>query len=390
MLQTTSVFDRIAKNFLARIQILQGGSSSSKTYSILQYLIYLASQSKRSLIISVVSETMPHLKRGAMRDFFNIIGDSYDRASHNKTENQYKIHNSTIEFFSADNSGRVRGPRRDILFLNEANNIQYDTYIQLEIRTRKKIFIDFNPVEDFWAHKLVGTEGVSFDISTYLDNQCIPKEIVKSIESKRYNPDGSESDWWRVYGKGQIGTKEGVIFSNWKQDDFPAEFHVLPTHGMDFGFSNDPSVFLRVHMIQDDLWIKQLIYKTGLTTEDLCNKMDSLDLIKKQTAIFADPSDPRSIEAISRKGWPIRKATFKGSGSVLTGIDWLQSKRMHIDKGSVDVIKELRNYHWIRNQSTGTYSNVPIDDFNHAIDALRYGCSYKIKTNQITTKRIAI
>lgn len=385
IIRTTRVFDRIVANHKNRIQVLQGGTSSSKTYSLLQYLICLAQNSTRSLTISVVSETLPHCKRGVIRDFFKIIGDSYDQSKHNKTENSYRIGRSVIEFFSADQPSKVRGPRRDILFINEANAITEETFTQLEIRTNRKIFLDFNPIGEFWGHELVKRQGVSFDISTYLDNQYLDPSIIKTIEARKFDGSGQLSEWWRVYGEGQIGRNQGVIYSNWDQIDSMPDGTGTLTYGLDFGFTNDPTALLRIVQHNENIWVQQVIYETGLTNQDISDKMEQLNLDKNRTPIYADKAEPKSIEELRRRRWAI-KGALKGKDSERVGIDWIKSHKVHVTKESLDVVKELRNYRW-QTDKTGKSMNVPCGGWDHAMDALRYGLAYKIRPQEIRTAK---
>lgn len=386
-LKGTKVFDRLVLNHAARIQILQGGSSSSKTFSILQYLIYLAINVKGPKLISVVSETLPHLRKGAERDFFKILGSTYQESRHNKTERMYRIGQNAIEFFSADQPSKVRGPRRDILFVNEANNIPKETFDQLEIRTKSKILVDYNPVAEFWANELIGKPGVTFDISTYLDNTFLDPNIVKSIESRRYNPDGTETDWWKTYGLGQLGASQGCVITGWDQvDTIPDTVMEKTTYGLDFGFSNDPTALTKVCLSGTSIYAEELIYDLGMTNDDISARMEILGLDRRTTAIYADSAEPKSIEDLRRKGWAIRP-TVKGKDSIHRGLDFIKARKLYVTKDSTSLIKELRNYKWMMD-TNGKPTNIPVDDFNHSIDSLRYSLTYKIVNHEINTRKM--
>lgn len=388
LLRTTKVFERIVQHHAARIQILQGGSSSSKTWSCLQYLLYLAINVKGPLVISVVSETLPHLRKGAERDFYRILGDAYDEVRHNKTERIYRIGNNLIEFFSADQPSKVRGPRRDILFLNEANAVSKETFDQLEIRTRAKVFLDFNPTSEFWAHELVARKDVYYDISTYLDNTFLDPNIIKSIESRRYGADGKETDWWKVYGEGQIGLNQGCIYTGWSQVDKVPEQVDKISYGLDFGFSNDPTALVRVSTTASSIYVEEMIYDLGMTNDDIDIRLNTLSIPPRSSAIYADSSDPKSIEDLRRRGWAI-KGAVKAKDSILRGIDYIKSKKLYVTKDSLNIIKELRNYKW-ETDSNGKPTNVPVDMYDHGMDAVRYGLNYKILNSEVITKRMKI
>jgi phage terminase large subunit len=348
--------------------INQGGTSSGKTYAILQLLISIALSSSKSLVISIVSETLPHLKRGAMRDFFTILGDAYSPARHNKTDSIYVINNSKFEFFPADDQSKMKGARRDYLFMNEANNISKQAYDQLEPRTRICTFIDFNPTHWFWAHELQNDKGTSFIKSTYLDNDKLDQKIIDSIERRKEK----DPSWWRVYGLGEIGMIEGVVFSNWQQvETFPEGEYWC---GLDFGYTNDPSSLIRMTLKGEDLYIDELIYQTGLTNPNLSKLI--LQQTQQYTEIFADSSEPKSIDEIFAYGVNIHPVV-KGKDSIMNGIDILKRYNLKITKRSVNLIKELRNYSWMKDKNDNVL-NKPIDMWNHGIDAVRYAAMSKL------------
>lgn len=377
-MNTTKVFDRLIENISTqkRIHILQGGTSSSKTYSILQFLYALATGSLEPLLISIVAETMPNLKRGAMRDWMNILGDGYDPKNHNKTDNIYEINKCQVEFFSADQPGKVRGPRRDVLFMNEMNNLSFDTHLQLKMRTKQLVIGDFNPVREFWGHELIlDKENCTFDISTYKDNQFLDERIIKDIESLREtNPNK-----WRVYGQGLIGQTEGLVFPDFELvNEMP---DIRTTLGLDFGYTNDPTALVEVGFSGGDMYINELVYEHYLTNQDICKKMEALGVGKTTHAvpdlIYADAAEPKSIEEIHREGYLI-KPCVKGRDSINIGIDFMKRYKLKITKTSTNIIKELRNYCWAQDKD-GKLGQIPEDAFNHAIDAARYAVTNKIK-----------
>ena len=387
-LLTTKVFDRLAVGTLdKRYTVLQGGTSSSKTFSIIQYLIYLASTNKKSLVISVVSETMSHSKRGVQRDFFNIIGDSYSESNHNKTDCIYKIGTSIIEFYSADNPGKVRGPRRNILFINEVNNIAKEIVDQLEIRTSGKVFYDFNPTSEFWVHTdIISKENCFYDISTYRDNPYLSKEIIKSIESRKFNADGSITDWYKVYGMGEIGTLEGLVYPYFEQVDVIPESSTACVYGLDFGFTNDVTALVKTLQTSQDLYLDELIYRTGLTNQDICLEFSKLNIRKGKDLIYADSAEQKSIEEIHRQGYFI-KPCIKGRDSINIGIDYIKKYNLKVTKSSLNLIKELRNYKWSKDKD-GKATNIPEDNYNHGCDGIRYALTNKIQNHRINTGKV--
>ena len=376
MFQRTTAQAKIAK-LRSRVRVVQGGTSSSKTYSIIPTLIMYA-LANAGAEISVVSESIPHLRRGAIRDFLKImiaIGNSLNQW--NKSTLIYYFDNgSFIEFFSADQSDKLRGARRDILFVNEANNITWESYHQMSVRTRKFIYIDYNPTQEFWAHtELIGKEGTDFVILTYKDNEALEPAIVKEIEAARDKASESPywANWWNVYGLGQTGSLQGVIFSNWTQCDKMPETWKWKAYGIDWGFTNDPTAVVEVCEFDGKLWINEILYEKGLTNADIADKLDGF----RGQEFIADSAEPKSIEDIRRRGFRIRPCE-KGRDSVRSGIDKLQQYQLMVTSNSVNLIKEFRGYTWATDR-TGKETGEPIDNMNHAIDAVRYTAMEKLK-----------
>ncbi len=351
----------------------QGGTSSTKTDSILRTLILKATQ-EQGVLISVVSESLPHLKRGALRDFLNILKSegAYDENNYNKTDRIIKFGKSEIEFFSADMPDKLRGARRDYLFINECNNISYDAFTQLETRTRKQVFLDYNPTASFWCHThVLPRANVKYITSTYKDNPFLDEKVISRIELRK-----NDANWWRVYGLGQVGMTEGVIFPNINiVDEIPTEYNWL-CYGLDFGFTNDPTALIAVYKVGDDIYLDQIIYETGLTNSDINAKVTTLDIPE----CIADSAEPKSIEDLARMGWNVLPAK-KGKDSINSGIDLMKRYKINITKRSVDLIKEFRNYQWKQDRD-GEYINQPIDYFNHGIDAVRYVALLKMGVEQ--------
>jgi phage terminase large subunit len=369
LLQTTA--QSKIRQLRKRVRIVQGGTSSSKTFTILPLLIQYAMDTPNSEI-SVVAESIPHLKRGALKDFLKIMQwtDNFNSNNFNKSNLTYKFTNgSYIEFFSADQPDKLRGARRDVLFINECNNITFESYQQLSIRTKKFIYLDYNPTNEFWVHTdLINDSNSDFIILTYKDNEALDPAIVKEIEKAQEKAKTSAywENWWNVYGLGQLGTLEGVIFENYELiDTIPTEAKLIG-YGLDFGYSNDPSALIEVHEYDGKIICNEVIYSTSLLNSDIINLMSH----DKRLPIWADSAEPKSIEEIRRAGYNI-KPVVKGADSINFGISVLQQKQMLITKSSVNLIKELRAYSWDVDK-TGKKLNKPIDSMNHAIDALRY------------------
>jgi len=352
-----------------RIKIIQGGTSAGKTYGILPVLITKAATYPRTEI-SVVAESIPHLRRGALKDFLKIMKETgrYFDERFNKSLLRYEFANgSVIEFFSADDSSKLRGARRDVLYINECNNVTFESYNELAIRTKKEVFLDFNPANEFWVHTELKDEPDSdFLILTYKDNEALDNSIVQQIEKNRLKAETSSywANWWRVYGLGEIGMLEGVIFSNWKQiDKLPAEAKLIGI-GLDFGYTNDPTAIIEVYNYNGTRILNELKYQTGMLNSDIAKTLP------KNVIVYADSSEPKSIDEIKRYGITIKGVT-KGKDSINYGIDVIQQQEYLVTSNSVNLIKELRAYCWDVDKH-GTRLNKPIDNNNHAIDAFRY------------------
>jgi phage terminase large subunit len=376
---TTAI--RRIRRMKARKKVIQGGTSAGKTLAILAVLIDIAAKNKTE--ISVVSESIPHLRRGAIKDFAKVmqwtgrwVADRW-----NKTLLTYHFANgSIIEFFSADSEARLRGARRQVVYINEANNIDFESYYQLAIRTSEAIYIDFNPTHEFWAHtEVLPEQDAELVILTYNDNEALPDTIKRDIELNRTKAETSAywANWWKVYGLGQVGTLQGAIYEDFEVvegiDVSRAKFVAL---GLDWGFSNDPTALVAIYRQGDCLLIQELLYSTGLTNQDIADKLRSLG-ITRAWEIVADSAEPKSIEEIYRLGFNIKPAE-KGPDSVRNGIDILKRFKLQVTKDSTNLIKELRSYTWATDKE-GKNTGVPIDSFNHACDAMRYVALNKLR-----------
>ena len=368
MFKVTTVIKKILalKRFVKGVQ---GGTSAGKTFGILPILIDICARSEM-VECSIVAESIPHLKRGAMKDFKKIMlatGRWMD-AHWNASDFKYTFGNgSVIEFFSADNDSKLRGARRDYLYMNECNNMTFHAYTELASRTKKGIYLDWNPVNEFWFHtELLGDDDVDFIIVNYQDNEACPESALDFILKAKEKAKTSAfwDNWYRVYGLGEIGNLEGVVFENWKTiDKIPEEARLIGL-GLDFGYTNDPTAIVEIYKYNEQRIVNERIYKKGMLNDEIARNLPN-DVI-----IYADSAEPKSIDEIRKHGKMIRPVT-KGKDSVLFGIDVMQRQDYLVTSNSLNLIKELRNYTWKKDRE-GNKLNVPIDDFNHAIDAWRY------------------
>ena len=369
MLVQTTAQSKISK-LKKRIRIVQGGTSSSKTFTILPFLIHYAADKPNSEI-SVVSESIPHLKRGALKDFLKIMDwvGNFNPNNFNKSNLTYKFANgSYIEFFSADQPDKLRGARRDILFINECNNVSFESYQQLAIRTKKFIYLDYNPTNEFWVHtELIEDSNSDFVILTYKDNEALDPAIVKEIEKAKVKAETSTywDNWWKVYGLGQIGSLEGVIFNNWQTIDVIPNDARLLGYGLDFGYTNDPTAIVEVYKWNDKRIVNEICYQKELSNSQIAK------LIPSKLPVYCDSAEPKSIAELTKLGVRAFGVT-KGSDTINFGIQTMQAQEYLITKHSTNLINELRKYAWDKDKKTGAKLNRPIDDFNHAIDSLRY------------------
>lgn len=362
----TTALDKVTK-LTKRIRFVNGGTSSSKTISILMWLIDYC-QCHHNKVVSVVSESMPHLRKGAMRDFLNIMQSQgyFKDERWNKTDSTYLFETNTkLEFFSADQPGKVRGPRRDVLFINEGNNIIYDVFTQLEVRTKEIIFIDSNPTNEYWAYtELLAKKekDIDFITLTYKENEGLSQNIIDSIESRKEN-----KNWWLVYGLGQLGEVEGKIYKDWAIiDEIPHEAR-LERYGLDFGYSNDPTAIVAIYRFNEGFIMDEITYQKGLTNKQIADILNN----QPRALVIADSAEPKSIDEIMSYGVTILGST-KGQGSVLQGIQYVQDQRISVTKRSINVIKEYRNFMW-KTDKEGKIINEPDTLWKHSMDAISYG-----------------
>lgn len=365
MYSATTATNKIAA-LSKKIRAVQGGTSASKTISILLYLIaYAQTKQERNKLASIVSESIPHLKRGAMRDFKNIMQTHHywkdDRW--NATDSIYTFETGNqIEFFSADNSDKLRGGRRDVLFMNEANNMTLDAFDQLEVRTREFVFLDWNPTNEFWFYEdiLKNRTDVDHIIITYKDNEALDQSIIDSIEARK-----GRKGWYTVYGLGQLGEVEGKIYKDWNiLDEIPHEARLI-RHGIDFGYT-DPGAIVSVYKYNGGYIIDEVAYKKGMSVRMMADILVNLE----DALVIADSADPRAIDELREFSLDVLPCE-KGPGSVNAGIQFVQDQRISMTKTSYNVIREYRNYLW-ETDKDGRIISKPEHQFSHSMDAIRY------------------
>lgn len=380
------------------LRIIQGGTSASKTISILLYLIDYA-MCNPGLLISVVSESLPHMKKGALKDFLAIMKAHkyYNEDQYNRTDRQYTFRNGTVmEFFGLDDPDKAHGPRRDVLFINEANNVSYQTFDALDVRTALFTIIDFNPTTEFWVHtEVIPNQDHDFLVVTYKDNEALSDKIVRKIESRKHN-----TNWWRVYGLGLVGKLEGLIFPNFEIIPDVPEDARLERHIVDFGYTNDDAAIGNLYSWNGGFVIEELGFGTGIKNRELSNiirkaegleEVQTLSEFDTETEILtiADSAEPKSIEDMNDYGVNTIGST-KGQGSVSAGIEVTQDQKLYITASSVNFIKCFRNYQWKVDKKTGKSTNTPEHEFSHAPDAVRYGITDILGQNVLTEDDIAM
>ena len=361
-----------------RIKVVRGGTSASKTFSILPILIDRAIKTS-NLEISVVSESIPHLRRGALKDFLKIMMalGRYNDNQFNKSTLKYTFSNgSYIEFFSVDQPDKLRGARRNVLYVNECNNVDFDSYYQLAIRTSGEIWLDYNPSSLFWVDReIINQEDVDFITLTYLDNEALADTIVKEIESAKEKAKTSSywANWWQVYGLGLTGSLEGVCIPDWQEIQLPTEARLLCA-GLDWGYSNDPSSLVLLYKYNDSYIFDEVFYKKGLLNSEISNLLKSHEI---NTMIYADSAEPKSIAELTSYGHQILPVS-KGRDSIVYGINLINQNKVYVTSRSKNLINELRNYTWLVDKQ-GNKMNKPIDAYNHAIDAMRYAITSQLE-----------
>ncbi len=364
-IQTNIVYKHLIKS-KSKIVAQQGGTRSGKTYNILLWILFYYCLKNSNKTITICRKTFPAVRGTVMRDFLQILKsfNIYKEELHHKSANEYIFNSNRVEFISIDQPTRIRGRKRDVLFINECNELDWESWQQLIFRTSEKIIIDYNPADEFhWIYdKVLTREDCEFYQTTYLDNPFLEKTLIDEIERLKH----IDENYWRVYGLGERGQNRSLVFNFKTIKEIPKEAKLIG-RGLDFGFSNDPSALVETYLLDDYLYVNELIYKTGLTNQDIGSELKLLG-IDRRDEIWCDSAEPKSVEELHRMGFNA-KSTYKGS--INLGIDLIKRYILCVTEESINLIKELRNYKFIEDKN-GQLTNKPIDAFNHATDALRY------------------
>lgn len=371
-IRTNKVFNHL-KHSDKKIVVEQGGTRSGKTYNILLWIIFEYTYRNTGKTITICRKSFPSLRASVMRDFLDILRayELYNEEYHNKSSNEYHLNGNLVEFISLDQPQKIRGRKRNLLYINEGNELFYEDWQQLVFRTDGRIIIDYNPSDSFhWIYdRVIPREDCDFYQTTYRDNPFLDKSIVDEIERLR----DTDEDYWRIYGLGERGMSRATIFQ-FGQAEIPTDAKLI-SYGLDFGYTNDPTALVAVYQLENNLYLDELIYRTGLTNRDIHSHFQSFNLDRRDE-IFADSAEPKSIDELHRFGWNV-KPTVKGADSVNAGIDILKRHKLFVTPRSSNLIKELQNYKWVEDKN-GNLLNKPIDAFNHGIDAARYAVANKL------------
>ena len=365
-IQTNKIFEHLSFSN-KKIIVEQGGTRSGKTYNILLWIIFHYAASNRNKTITICRKTFPALRASVMRDFIEILRsfEMYSEEMHNKSSSEYNLYGNLIEFISLDQPQKVRGRKRDLLFINEANELFWEDWQQLIFRTQGRIILDYNPSEEFhWIYeKVIPRDDVDFFKTTYMDNPFLDQTIVEEIERLRE----TDEQYWQIYGLGEKGFSKSTIFGYTEVQKIP-ENASFQSYGMDFGFTNDPTTLIGVWTEGYNMYLREYLFRTMMTTIDIHRELQALNI--ERDLIYADSAEVRLIEELRRMGWNIRKS-IKGKDSINAGIDLLKRYKIHITSDSRNMIQEFRNYKW-KEDRNGKILNIPIDSHNHTIDAARY------------------
>jgi phage terminase large subunit len=373
-LQTNKIFE-ILQESKKRITVMQGGSRSGKTYNILiWFIIKLLQENGKTL--TIVRQSLPSIKGSVLRDFVDILLKLgiYDENNHNKTEQVYTMNGNTIEFVSADQPQKIRGRARTYLFCNEANELSYEAWMQLIMRTENKIVIDYNPSDvSSWIYdNVIPRDDADFHITTFRDNPFLPQELIDELNRLK----DADPNYWQIYGLGERGLSQDLIYTHFKTtEEIPEEGEVV--YGLDFGFNN-PSSLVKVVFNDGVANVKEMLYETRLTTNDLVEKIKGLGLTSYDE-IYCDAAEPKTIEELVRSGFNAKPA----NKDVTEGIRTIKGTPLVIQQDSVNLLKEIRGYRW-KTDRNGLKLDQPVKFNDHAIDALRYAIFSKLTIPSVT------
>jgi len=363
--QTNKVFEHLC-NSKKKIVVEQGGTRSGKTYNILLWIIFNYCARESGKVITITRKSFPSLRTSAMRDFMQILEahNLYTEEEHNRSSHEYSLFGNLVEFISLDMPQKIRGRKRDLLFVNEGNELYFEDMQQLLFRTQERVILDFNPSDEYhWIYdKLIPRDDCDFFKTTYLDNPFIEDSIIKEIELLK----DTDEQYWQIYGLGERAASRSTIFRYLETNNIP-EGATLVSYGMDFGYTNDPTTLVSVYTEGHNLYIKEHLYRTQMTTQDINAFLRDEDITG---SIYADSAEPRLISELKKMGHSIFPS-IKGRDSINAGIDLLKRYKIHVLNTSTNAISEFRNYKW-KEDKTGMLTNTPEDKYNHIIDSCRY------------------
>jgi len=365
-IKTNVVYKHLVEN-QKKIVVEQGGTRSGKTYNIILWIIFEYCTRNNNKIITICRKTFPSLRATVLRDFMSILQGNkiYNEKYHNKSNSEYHLFGNLVEFISLDQPQKIRGRKRDLLFVNEANELYFEDWQQLLFRTQEKIIIDFNPSDEYhWIYdRVIPREDCAFFKTTYLDNPFVEDSIIQEIERLR----DTDDQYWQVYGLGERAASRSTIFKYFEVNRIPEQANLI-AYGMDFGYTNDPTTFVAVYTEGYNLYVQEHLYRTQMTTQDINVFLREQNL--SSNPIYADSAEPRLISELRRMGHNILPS-IKGRDSVNAGIDLLKRYKIHIVSSSTNAIAEFRAYKW-KEDKAGMLVNIPEDKNNHIIDPCRY------------------
>jgi len=365
-IDTNIIFDHLESSS-SKIVVEQGGTRSGKTYNILLWIIFAYCNRNTGKVVTITRKTFPSTRATVMRDFIDIlkIYGLYNEAHHNKSSSEYKLFGNLVEFISLDQPQKVRGRKRDLLFINEANELFFEDWQQLVFRTQDKIILDYNPSDEFhWIYdKVITRNDAEFYQTTYLDNPFINETIVSEIERLKE----TDEQYWQIYGLGLRGASRSTIFKYQECEKVPEKASFV-AYGMDYGYSNDPTALVSVWRDDINLYVEEHLYRTHMTARDISRVLGDIGV--NRSLVYADSAEPRLNDELRRMGWNIRPSV-KGKDSINAGIDLLKRYNIKLVSSSENLIREFRSYKWKEDKS-GKLTNQPEDDNNHLVDSLRY------------------